>query len=510
MIVFQLHNETDMVFSATPATEGGHHALGYVPGQAIWGAFAARVYADAKHKARAFDLVHSGKVRFSPAYPATEGGEPAFPWPQCLQHPKHEGATRDGNHLRRPVWNTLNGSLARQGTRVQTEAPKARFISTAGVIARSVRGERGKSAIGAGDRRVANAQFFQYEHLREGATWISWVEADNLDDERLAADLLGRAPIRLGRSKRREYGGAVTVAELGSAVSIGMAGSAGGREVVLWCLSDLAILDRNGMPNLAPEGSDLGIAGFSGTLSRTVSLISTRRFAPYNTYLRARDREMTVIEAGSVLVYSTDVPVPTAAFAQGVGQWRERGLGRVLVNPPLLDRAATWPRDVYWAASKANQHAEPAVGTTLEANTALLAMLSVRASRHTDAKRIADAAQAIAARLERDQRGASLTGNEVPAASQWSRVADVVIEAAGVDDLVTLLFDEEECRRKKTRAICAGPGTREWEPLRAPLRRLIQARTGVPPEEDRRDVIFTAALAQACRQVARNARKERQ
>ena len=117
MIALELNSATEMVFSATSASEGAQHSLGYIPGQALWGALAARIYADPTLRARAFNLVHSGGLRISPGFPLGASKQPAFPWPQCLQNPKHEpNSTR--------IWNTLDGALM-EPARVQTEPPKS-------------------------------------------------------------------------------------------------------------------------------------------------------------------------------------------------------------------------------------------------------------------------------------------------------------------------------------------------------------------------------------------------
>ena len=55
-------------FSARAATEGDHQTLNYIPGAALLGWAAARLYDDMEDP---FCVFHSGAVRFSNALPLT-------------------------------------------------------------------------------------------------------------------------------------------------------------------------------------------------------------------------------------------------------------------------------------------------------------------------------------------------------------------------------------------------------------------------------------------------------
>lgn len=499
MIRFRLRNAAEMVFSAVPATEGGHRALSYIPGQTLWGAFAARVYADLSLRARSFDLVHSGRIRFSPGFPLAPDGTPAFPWPQCLQYPKHESPGNQGEFKIRRLWNAIEGSMKEEGQRVQTEPPKGQFISASGEIAKPARHERGKSAIEPGDRRVATAQFFQYEHLEGGTDWIFWIDADDPTDAEIAAGVLERAPLSLGRSKRREYGGEVTLERIGGDADPVGSSAGASAYTVIWCLSDVALTNVRGMPVLTPSGCELGIEGFDGTLSATRSLISTRRFAPWNMYLRSRDREVSVIEAGSVLVYDNPTSVDPAAFANGLGLWRERGLGIVSVNPALLNTAGQWPRDSRQATPKKVVAAD--VGEKIEVPAQygpLLDRLRARAARRDSDKQIDTTATEIEAQLK-SLIGRALQTATVPHASQWSRVADAAERAAGnLGGFEAALFDHTPMHGQSL-PICVGTGKESWNSLRGPLRACIRDRFGT---YDFDDIRFLTAVGIACRRIA--------
>lgn len=79
----------DTIFSEHAATEGGHKSLSYVPGSALLGCAAAKLY---RHltPATAWDLFHSGKVRFTNGYPLSNTGKPSYPAPNNWHHTKED------------------------------------------------------------------------------------------------------------------------------------------------------------------------------------------------------------------------------------------------------------------------------------------------------------------------------------------------------------------------------------------------------------------------------------
>ncbi|KAB2864249.1 MAG: hypothetical protein F9K43_18125, partial [Bauldia sp.] len=77
MIALRLFNHEEMVFSATPATVGGHDAVLNIPGSALWGAALARLYAATPKDEKAIEALWLGKVRLSPGFPLTHERCPA-------------------------------------------------------------------------------------------------------------------------------------------------------------------------------------------------------------------------------------------------------------------------------------------------------------------------------------------------------------------------------------------------------------------------------------------------
>ena len=515
MIALRLFNHEEMVFSATPATVGGHDAVLNIPGSALWGAALARLYAATPKDEKAIEALWLGKVRLSPGFPLTHERCPAFPMPQTFQEPKHEKGGIDNDRITDKLWNTRFGECKdkQNGDRIQTEAIKRTFLAADGSVAKPNASERGKAAVIEGDRRVEIGQFFQYEHLAAGQHWLAWIDFDadaEAEAERVAAVLTGRR-LALGRSKRREFGGDVEVTRVKDwhdPRNFGVAQVGDGAEngLVLWCLSDLALADDYGTPILAPKPEALGISA-TGSLHKAKSQITTRRYAPHNLHLGARDREQAVIAAGSVLIYTLDAPLPLDAFKSGLGLWRERGLGIVWPNPPMA--MVERPVEGICRPEQAGMVELPAAPgqaagkpEELSANEkALVVSVTARATVTGNLRLISEKAKTIGDDLTKVARNASKRREEIPAPTQWSRLADIAIAANASDAEPKVKLEGFEAATKDLTE-----GNASWSSIRDKLGKVIEDRGALPP--DKRDLFFTV-MARAARQIARDMRRAR-
>lgn len=531
MIAIILRNEEEVVFSASSASEGGHATLAHIPGAALWGALAARVYSGGK-KADTFEWLHSGKVRISPGFPVTQSGGLAFPLPQTFQGPKHERdkgieritANANGGHakltaaMRNSCHRDVNAETdhdAHDGNekteRVALDVLMGWYVAADGSMVKPNVRERGKAATDPGARRVLAGQFFQYEHLQPHQDWLVWIDADDTAIEQELAGELTKRPLVLGRSKRREFGGTFFAKCVENWVDPRQAQfleNAQG-ELILWCLSDLALVDGYGTPNLAPEPADFGIAGFTGRLHKTRSAINSRRYAPFNTFLRAGDREHAVIAAGSVLIYRLDQPLDRSLFRHGLGLWRERGLGLVWPDAPMLLASRPHKKITDVAASGFVRPLQPRVdhaGVTATSNDQIKLLDSLReyANGRRDARLVADAAVRLKKTLISQLRNAEKQGGETPGSSQWSEVAQQAKRSRTVADLDhALLKDSGEPGQ---RGCCVGPANRNWDTMRKQLRQMIDSLGGIDAllkPDERRERVFLHAFARAARGLAR-------
>ena len=323
----------DVVVSATASTLGGNHSLDYVPGAALLGAAAASVYQHVPEQT-AFQLFHSGAVRFGNAYPF-ESGELSRPIPLAWHRLKAKGdKTRLLNHL----------LAADDEIKQKQEQLRHGFVSESGHLRFPETSYRMKTAIDPNTATAAQSQLYGYEALQAGQCFAARLDIDDEVSESLE-DALVKAlsgSLLLGRSRSAQYGEAFCeVKSMTEPQVVNESGDA--HTLLLWLQSDLALQDDYGQPVLLPEARHFGI---QGSFEPARSFLRFRSYSPYNSYRHSYDNVRQVITQGSVLSFRLDEPLSDAQrvqWASGIGCYRECGLGQVLINPALLNQPVPMP-----------------------------------------------------------------------------------------------------------------------------------------------------------------------
>jgi hypothetical protein len=327
--------QDDCIFSERNATAGAHQALDYIPGGALLGAAAARLYTQLTSQA-AFDWFHAGKVRFSNAYPLTTDGQRTFPMPACWHQAKGKSPIKDNQLDATQVWR-LDKCEGKLPENQQPQQLRAGYLSLNGQVAETHKSFRMKTAIDADSGRAKESALFGYDALQAGQRFYAQV---SFDDDFTEADIAKLKTVLtqtllLGRSRSAEYGRAtVDILKTPQTLSTEKTTS---KEITLWLLSDLMALDEYGQPTLSPNAENLGLP--KGKLLAEKSFLRTRRYSTWNAHKQGYDMERQVISKGSVLVYQLE-SVLTAEhinkIAAGLGVERQAGLGQVWLNPALL------------------------------------------------------------------------------------------------------------------------------------------------------------------------------
>lgn len=335
--IFDVVLEQPVIISQQSATAGAHQSLDYVPGSAVLGLAAARLYAKLPAEA-AWTLFHSGRVRFGDGLPVTAGGELAYPVPLSWHTYKGESARGAGDTLRAEV--LFDPSLHAVSNERQPVQLRGGYTTVAGRFLQPAHESTLKTAIDPNTGMAAESQLFGYQALAAGQRFRTTIRADEDVDPTLWQTLLEHlaGPARLGRSRSAQFGAVRFAAADGDPPMATYPSTATSETTLtLWLLSDLA-LERDGQPCLQPEVDLLGLPeGAQWLVSR--SFLRTRRFSPYNAYRRGYDSERQLISRGSVLRYHLPRPLSTAetrSLADGVGLHVETGLGHVWIDPPLL------------------------------------------------------------------------------------------------------------------------------------------------------------------------------
>ena len=326
----------DCVFSARSATEGGHESLDRVPGAALLGAVAGRLYRRLT-PSDAFTAFHSGRLRYGDGLPFV-GGAVAFPMPFSWHHAKEESprdADNDGQRLDSGRVYDLLWAPDIGGR--QPKQLRHGYVSSQGHWVRPTRSLRLKTAIDPKTGRAAESQLFGYDALAKGQRFLARIEADADVDvglfEEVTRALLDDG-MCLGRSRSAEYG-RVRIAPMD--LPSPAPGSIEGNRVTLWLLSDLALVGAGGQPTLTPDAVSLGLPVAQVVWEKT--FLRARRYSPWNAARAGYGRERVVLAAGGVITLELETPLDTVQLEQlhsGIGLYREAGLGRIWVNPPML------------------------------------------------------------------------------------------------------------------------------------------------------------------------------
>lgn len=333
-LVLTLTPDDPASFSRNSATEGLHQSHAAPPGSALWGWAISQLYGD--DKAKAYELFHSGAVKFSDAVPLIDEKTPAFPNPITLMYAKHDGAPFKDKVFQpnriavgREAFLHDKSNENEDGSKKQPEALTGCHISLAlNQTVGTNRQHRLRTAIKEG--QAEDGKLFGTEFVKAPKGYRATIEGAPEQLENIAKALPDGGRIFLGRARNSGYGGGYTCKwEGGNPWPEAKAVS--GDQVSLWCLSDIALVDDFGMPMLDPAGCVFGLKGW--ILVPSKSSITTRRFAPWDRTESGRSSEICVIEAGSVLSYSRGHGTAFPKLEACVGNYQERGFGRVTILP---------------------------------------------------------------------------------------------------------------------------------------------------------------------------------
>ena len=363
----------DTVFNRSNATAGGHDTLTRIPGSALLGAAAARLYTSLGAE-RAFLAFHSGKLHFGDGWPLAEDGAVALPVPQCLHRPKEKPwLTPDGAGAR-VKRDSVRNFLLVAGFDDDSQPKQLRdgYLTLDGRWIEPIARHRIKTAIDPRLGRASDGQLFGYTALQAGQRFAAELHADaDFPKDLLDAVLEAlHGQVLLGRSRSAEYGAAHITRVAGAAVqrrSNPALHTAGDAPLVLWLVSDLAPADASGvMPGTVQAGA-LGLPD-GCDIDWTRSFARARSYSMWNSHRHGYAAERWVLEAGSVLCVT--LPPGTTAeqraalcarlHATGIGLGREAGLGQVWADAPLLSQPLPQFDQAHRAANPALADTRPA------------------------------------------------------------------------------------------------------------------------------------------------------
>ena len=331
------------IFSERAATEAAHRTK-TPTGASLLGWCAERgPYSEFEDP---FGVFHSGAVRFGSPLPVLKDGRLGIPFPGNLFAPKEVNAVNDPEDRSKKQLDLekvrVGAPKSADEKKTQFEPLKFGFLAKDAAAFNLEYGQRLRTATANG--RAERSRLFGYQHLNANDVSCYYAELERVGDispsdwRRLLESFHGLT-LNLGRGKRTGYGGhfhCTIIPALNNSASY--LSNLEGRTVRVLALSDLALIDQNGMPTCRPSASVLGLPEYLEFLPEE-SVVSFSRHSPWNGALGSRDIERLVINSGSVLTFSTSSGERLQEHDTGVrmvGENRHVGFGSIWVNPSFL------------------------------------------------------------------------------------------------------------------------------------------------------------------------------
>ena len=308
---FKVEFLSDIVLQATSNNEGKIEQLDFIAGSNFLGIVAK----DYNKFDNAFDIFHSGKVRFSDATILVDD-KSTYKMPLSFFHEKLDKSTIFNHHLIKDFskFNQLKQKRKNYITKDLEEIEVEYRYSQ-------------KSGYDKERRRSKDSAMYGYKAITKGATWQFCISYDeSIDIKQIKSSLLGKK--RLGKSRSAEYG----LVEISSAqVRDDIALKEFGEYDYLYLKSRVALFDENNIPTLDVKyiAKDLDVI-------YEKTQIKTSTFTPFNRARKTKDYERAVINAGSVVVVKKLSSTQKESILNGVGGYLNEGFGEIVINPAFL------------------------------------------------------------------------------------------------------------------------------------------------------------------------------
>lgn len=335
---------------------GGGQSLTFIPGAVILGAVAKACYDDAEALELAWEVFHSGHVRFGDARLLGPSGQPTIPIPRSLHGRKRVNI----EHVGTDVLDFVEAvGDARQPDDQVFKPIKGQYLDQSGKLVAAKTSYQLKTAVNFDTGRAAESQLFRYDAIDAGSHLGFEVAIDEAalgarasDVAELIGDALKR-PIRLGRSRSAQYGRAQATRRDVEWMAWPSHTDRSGHRITFVLASDTVFVDPStGGATSTPAPADLGLP-VEATLDWGRCFVRLARWTPFNGKRRRSDVERVAVAAGSVFTWvceTFDREHVRAKLARGVGAFVQEGLGDVLFEPELLGLEA--PEEVVGKNSK--------------------------------------------------------------------------------------------------------------------------------------------------------------
>jgi hypothetical protein len=319
---------SDVVLNSSLATEGNMTSLDYIPGSNFLGMVAGNIY-NSPQAEKAYDLLHSGKVKFGDAT-ISKDGSPTFTVPFSFFMDKLDKEIgKDPIYLHHLIEKDNRPKKSDGETTAQLKQMRGGYILSDKQIVKEIdKNHSLKSAQNRETRASKDGAMFGFEAIEKGQIFVFSIDFEKeVDVEIIEKELIGIK--RLGKSKNAEFG----QVEIKKIENITIEESFESEDYLLvYAQSNLYFTDNFGQATLQPKVTDLGFT--SGEINWDKSQVRSFSYSPWNSTRNTSSMQRHCIAKGSVFyVEATDKLENSSNF---VGGFQAEGLGKVLYNPFFL------------------------------------------------------------------------------------------------------------------------------------------------------------------------------
>ncbi|OOE48911.1 RAMP superfamily CRISPR-associated protein [Salinivibrio kushneri] len=342
-IYYSLTTVDPIVMSQTTATTHNHDSLDYIPGSAILGAIAAKLY-PSLDEAESWNMFHTGSVKFGPCFPVADH-QLALPIPASWHYKKNQTPFAKDQLNKTKIDNQASQHFQRAAN-TQYKQCRSGYITASGKIGEVAKGISTKTAIERKTGKAKDQTLYTYAFIEAKQTFVGWVESDNQAYLSAIREQL-QTPLTLGRSRNTEFG-RVEIALIDPPAQ--PEPTIDTQQLTVWCLSDCQCIDWRGLPTYVPALEQLAPHA-KGKLNPSKSFIRAGSVTRFNQKRQGYDSEQCVINKGSVLVYDLETPLSQQDLLdlqhQGLGINQHQGLGWIMINPAWATQATLADDDLY-------------------------------------------------------------------------------------------------------------------------------------------------------------------
>ena len=448
---------SDVVLTSKAATEGFHESLDYIPGSKFLGILAKEAYNESEPLGT-IDLFHNGKVKFGNAYPVIEN-EVSFPMPFAWFEDKLKG--KEEIYLHHFIDDNLRLKHKKEG--LQLKQRRKNYINAEGNEELELTQDFSiKSAYISKKRKSKDSEMFGYHTLKAGSQFIFDV---NIDDQlqlsnTLKSKLVGTK--KIGRSRSAEYG-LVEIEDIPTPKSINYSNK-NKNQLIIYAFSDLCFVDQFGFNTTDITPENFGIQANDAKIKWELSQIKTRLHQSYNNKRRTSNADYIVIQKGSVIIIDTEVI--SDDLPEYVGAFQNEGLGRVFYNPPFLlsETALMMKPNKIEKKSYKNEIGFVEHG---DDDDLILKMLNQRLELKQFDKKVEEVVEDFVEKNYKGYKGIS--------SSQWGAIKAIAKSTPNEDNLIDILFHQDEQDIKKSRGFLRrGIAAKNWDKLADKLEEFVK------------------------------------